>query len=245
MPFTLAHPSIVLPFKSKYFNLTALILGSMAPDFIYFLLFSPSSNLGHTMIGFILFNLPMCFLINYVFFKYMKDMIIWSMPKCISDRYMYITKYENNICNKADLLKFVYSALIGMMTHILWDSFTHETGFFVSKISMLSMNIELLQRNIPIYKILQHGSTIVGFIIIFIYLYNIRDKYKYRYINTLNRKLIRISLLIVFIITMSTSILVFYKLGLYIGIGRLVVTLINSIIISYLIVGVFRARFHI
>ncbi len=37
MPFTLAHPAAVVFLKNKKFNFTALILGSMAPDFIYFL----------------------------------------------------------------------------------------------------------------------------------------------------------------------------------------------------------------
>ncbi len=39
MPFTFAHPAAVLPFmkkQSKYISVTALILGSMAPDFEYF-----------------------------------------------------------------------------------------------------------------------------------------------------------------------------------------------------------------
>ncbi|WP_265588881.1 DUF4184 family protein [Terrisporobacter petrolearius] len=54
--------------RSKYFNFSGLILGSMAPNLIYFVLFSPSSNLGHTFWGFLLFNLPMCFLLNYLFY---------------------------------------------------------------------------------------------------------------------------------------------------------------------------------
>lgn len=39
MPFTFAHPAAVLPFSKKqvnYISVTALILGSMAPDFEYF-----------------------------------------------------------------------------------------------------------------------------------------------------------------------------------------------------------------
>lgn len=56
MPFTLAHPAAVVFFKNKKFNLTALILGSMAPDFIYFLNFRPYGNLGHQILGFFILN---------------------------------------------------------------------------------------------------------------------------------------------------------------------------------------------
>lgn len=44
MPFTFAHPATVLPFAkkhSKHISVTALILGSMAPDFEYFCTLDP------------------------------------------------------------------------------------------------------------------------------------------------------------------------------------------------------------
>ena len=39
MPLTFAHPAAILPFsrKSKYINFSAIVFGSMAPDFEYFL----------------------------------------------------------------------------------------------------------------------------------------------------------------------------------------------------------------
>ncbi len=52
MPFTLAHPAAVLPVKNKWphlFNGTALILGSMAPDFEYFIRFKAQGTIGHSI----------------------------------------------------------------------------------------------------------------------------------------------------------------------------------------------------
>jgi hypothetical protein len=40
MPFTFAHPAIVLPLKhlpKRWYSLTGLIIGSMTPDFEYFI----------------------------------------------------------------------------------------------------------------------------------------------------------------------------------------------------------------
>lgn len=237
MPFTFAHASAVLPIKSKKFDLSALILGSMAPDFIYFILFNPSSNFGHSYAGFILFNLPMCLLINYLFYRYIQETFIYSMPKCISDRYMYMTMYKNKICNAMDFWKFTYSALIGMLTHVFWDSFTHSTGFFVVNVPLLNESINILNMDIPLYKILQHGSTVIGFLIIFIYFYNVRDKSGKSYNIRIDKKRIWLSLISIFVLTMILSIVVFIKLGLFIGIGRIVVTIINSVFISYVITG--------
>lgn len=47
LPLTFAHPAAVLPFsrKSKYIHFSALVLGSMAPDFEYFLRGRPIGRL--------------------------------------------------------------------------------------------------------------------------------------------------------------------------------------------------------
>ncbi|WP_053178170.1 DUF4184 family protein [Peribacillus loiseleuriae] len=60
MPLTFAHPAAILPFlrKSKYINFSAMVLGSMAPDFEYFLSGQPIGEISHTFIGFVAFNLP-------------------------------------------------------------------------------------------------------------------------------------------------------------------------------------------
>lgn len=235
MPFTFSHPAIVLPFKNKYLNFSGLILGSMAPDFIYFVLFSPSSNIGHEFLGFFFFNLPMCFLINYVFYKYIQKVLILSMPNFILNKYMYLTKLKNTLPSKKEKLKFAISCLIGMITHVFWDSFTHISGFFVNNMDFLRGSINVFNMSISIYKIIQHSSTIVGFLVIFIYLYTIKDKNAFY--PKMNKSKLYLSLVLVFIIAMIISIFIFVKIGTFIGIGRLVVTFINSLFISYLITG--------
>ena len=51
MPLTFAHPAAILPFsrKSKYINFSAMVFGSMAPDFEYFLRGQPMGGIGHTV----------------------------------------------------------------------------------------------------------------------------------------------------------------------------------------------------
>ncbi len=49
MSFTFVHPVAVLPFckkNHKYVDNTALIIGSMAPDFEYFIHFKPYQLFG-------------------------------------------------------------------------------------------------------------------------------------------------------------------------------------------------------
>lgn len=87
MPFTFAHPAIVLPLKkkiNKYFGLTALVLGSMSPDFEYFLNLKITSEVGHTLKGFLTYNLPLVFLFALVFHLVMKPVLYLHLPKFIS-----------------------------------------------------------------------------------------------------------------------------------------------------------------
>jgi Domain of unknown function (DUF4184) len=50
------------------------------------------------------------------------------------------------------------SIAIGGISHILWDDFTHSTGWFVLRFPLLQSKIGSL----PLYKLLQYGSGIFG-----------------------------------------------------------------------------------
>jgi len=58
-----------------------------------------------------------------------------------------------------------------MLTHIVWDSFTHQSGLMVEAIPVLKQGIILAGSQIPVYKILQYGSTAVGLSVIAWFLY--------------------------------------------------------------------------
>ncbi len=176
MPFTFAHPSVVLPLKKKWhkhFNLTALVLGSMAPDFEYFVKMRIESKIGHSFMGFIIFNLPLVVVVSLVFHFVIKNTLILHLPKKINS---FIKQEEKHTLPDYYWIKwcfvFIYSALIGMFSHTLWDSFTHEAGYFVLLFPVLKTRIF----NAPIYKLLQHGGTLIGFCILFKFLYEGRSK---------------------------------------------------------------------
>ena len=65
---------------------------------------------------------------------------------------------------------FLYSALFGMFTHVAWDSFTHVGGYMVRNFSFFMYRFSIFGFNIPLYKMLQHGSTLFGLFAIIGYL---------------------------------------------------------------------------
>src|SRR5580658_8892824 len=52
---------------------------------------------------------------------------------------------------------------LGAVTHILWDSFTHESGYVVSHSSVLRLSVfSMIGREFHLYNVLQHASTLLG-----------------------------------------------------------------------------------
>ncbi|RDY24569.1 DUF4184 family protein [Romboutsia maritimum] len=241
MPFTLSHPAAVIFLRNKYLNFMGLILGSMSPDYIYFILFRPSSNIGHTLLGMILLNLPLCFVINFLFDVYIKESLILNLPNNISKQYNYLIKYNNNMKDIKSIIVFIYSAFIGMFTHIFWDSFTHKSGFFVNKISFLNYKIHIMSLNIPVYKFCQHFSTIIGTIIIIIYLYKIRN-INGKLIKSKIKKIIYYFIVFITVVVVLLVSFIYFKIDKSFGIGTFVVTAINGTFIGMVFAGHYYIR---
>ena len=144
-----------------------MVLGSMSPDSEYFLRGKPYGEIGHTFIGFVVFNLPIVVIVYLLSKTCIHRTLFSHLPSILQDTYSQKT-------SSARLLKvfvFLYSALFGMITHVVWDSFTHLKGFMVRNLSILTYTVHTFDFNIPIFKFLQHGGTIVGIIAIIGYMY--------------------------------------------------------------------------
>ena len=56
---------------------------------------------------------------------------------------------------------------VGIATHILWDSFTHYSTWITERWSFLHQIVPLPLHHQPmVYKILQHGSTVLGLVVL-------------------------------------------------------------------------------
>jgi len=61
MPFTLCHPALVVPLHRcvrRWTSLSALVIGSMAPDFVYFLPAGVDGVFSHSVPGLFLYCVP-------------------------------------------------------------------------------------------------------------------------------------------------------------------------------------------
>lgn len=173
MPFTPAHPAIVLPFiKRKYFSATGLIIGSVSPDFEYFFKASVSGVHGHTIAGLFYFDLPIVFLFSIVFHLLIKESLIANLPSFLQRRFQPLKELNFKNYLAANFFIFSISALLGAGSHIFWDGFTHNGKFFVDNLPIYKdVYFPFQGVKYPLWYALQHISTIVGLAIVSIYIF--------------------------------------------------------------------------
>jgi hypothetical protein len=164
MPFTIAHSVAVLPLIKPLGKLAipaALVIGSMSPDFTYFLPFPVSRLESHSLLGIFWFCLPVS-LVSYVLFCSLFAPLIHSVsPDALSSRLS--SFWGAGKFPKILSFSVVASIVVGAITHIIWDSFTHPHGFSVQMLPVLETPVALIGGyTLYGYKILQHGSTLIG-----------------------------------------------------------------------------------
>lgn len=123
MPFTFSHPAIILPLKylpRKWFSLTGLIVGSLTPDFEYFIRMKVQSNYSHTVYGILWFDLPLAILLSFIFHNIIRDDLFKNVPKNIQSRILVYAEFNWNNYFKRNWVVIIVSTLIGITSHLFW-----------------------------------------------------------------------------------------------------------------------------
>ena len=162
MPLTFAHPAAILPgyhWQKRGVPFAALIIGSMSPDFEYFLRLEPIGHFAHTIPGIFVFCLPMGLLAYGLYRTLLSSVLPALMPLMIRSRWPESALTGGWIKQYGAVS---IALVLGALTHIVWDSFTHHSGIAVAYFPVLGAEVQ----GVPTYKILQHGSTLLGLLLI-------------------------------------------------------------------------------
>lgn len=179
MPFTVSHAIVAFPLKRwlPRLPLDALILGATMPDLDYLINFRDDEKHWHSFDGLIV-ALPVCLLLIVFWRRVVYPAILVLFPNLkssVPDRL------------RLPLVYTIVAALLGIITHILWDAITHYDGWFVEKVP------DILLRRTPIkpsYAWLQDLSSIVGLSYILYRTWKTWRKYREEF-DTADRKRLR------------------------------------------------------
>jgi hypothetical protein len=161
VPFTLAHPAAVLPLRGVARLRTApLMIGAMVPDLPDFV---PGGlvryvRLTHAFAHSFTIDLLIGYAALVGVFLLRRPLTALLSPRA------------RGLCLRAlepfqRLTAWVWAGpalLLGIWTHLLWDSFTHPEGWIVLRVAALTATIVVGPYHGPVYHALQYLSSIVG-----------------------------------------------------------------------------------
>ena len=164
MPWTFAHPAAVLPLRRlcpMHLNFAGLVVGSMTPDLGYYIHFSDLAQLAHTFFGSVLVCLPIG--LTLLAALYMLRKPLWFLLPQPHRAVLAPVVAVPPSLRPSSLLATAVSVVLGAWTHIVWDSFTHKSGWVVKHVAFLQEPAFLIGvTEFPTYQLLQLLSTLVG-----------------------------------------------------------------------------------
>ncbi len=169
MPWTFAHPAAVLPLRrmsaSCRLSFAALVIGSLSPDFAYYVGCFDLATFAHTPLGVLLVCVPAGMLVLIVG-RWLQGPIAGLLPQPHRSAVLALA-WEQDIFRFRALSTAVLSLVLGALTHLLWDAFTHEGRFFVQQIPLLRLLLfTALNREFYVFNLLQHASTVGGVLLL-------------------------------------------------------------------------------
>ncbi|MFN2439171.1 MAG: DUF4184 family protein [Chitinophagaceae bacterium] len=168
MPFTFAHPAIILPFaklQKGWVSLTGLIIGSIVPDFEYFIRMDTRGTHGHTFAGVFYLDFPLSLLLCFVFHNLIRNALIKNLSIKMQQRFVKYIPFQWNAFFKKNWNLVVISIFIGIGSHFLLDSFTNSEGYFVNLIPFFKTPFSNEGQAPFFYQILYNVLSITGLII--------------------------------------------------------------------------------
>ena len=164
MPFTVSHAAAFLPFRKLKLVWSAFIIGSMAPDFPYIVTTSHYRNLGHSFPGVVFFTVPAGLLAVWLFHNFVKCPVIGLLPWGMQVR-LRPHAGDFRFGGIGRFAAILGSLLVGIATHLVWDSFTHSFTWPWRHIRWLHQRVHVpLLGDVPGYSLAQHSSTLLGIV---------------------------------------------------------------------------------
>jgi len=131
---------------------------------------------SHTIAGLFGFDVPLGLLLAFVFHGIVRDRLCDNLPMYLKSRFSVFKQFDWIGHFKKNWLVVIISVLIGGVSHIFWDSFTHDHDYFVQTIPALQKSMDFYGIRIPILKVLQHSSTLIGGLVIVYSIYKLPVK---------------------------------------------------------------------
>jgi len=147
------------------------MIGAMSPDFAFILPLGVARGSTHDLAGIFWFCLPVALAIWLLFVHVLEQPTIALLPAAWRER---VPRSDARFSLKP-LLLAALAIIVGAVTHIIWDAFTHGDTPVTDAIPALTAEVfEYHGRSVRVFFILQVLSSIVGLFALWIWALNLR-----------------------------------------------------------------------
>ncbi len=166
MPATLVHPAAILPvhyLAKGRLPLSALVIGSLSPDFEYLLRWGAGNRFAHTLPG-LAFCVPAGLLALWLFHAVVKRPLLELAPEW----------HRRTLAPMAGAFRWLpwarlpliaASVAIGALSHMALDSFTHYGGWAVQAFPAFKQTLfSIGHMKVTVYSLLQYLGTLLGLV---------------------------------------------------------------------------------
>ena len=174
MPFTFAHPAAVLPLRRlKSLRLAALMVGSVTPDLPYYIPAKYSRLMldSHTAMGALWLDVPLGLVTLLIGFLLRRPLTVLMSPR---SRTLCLQSMERFKEQPRQWLWAPLAVYLGTWTHLVWDAFTHDSGWVVRRVAALSAPTTIGPYTGTLCHVLQYVSSVVGLLILTIWYLRLR-----------------------------------------------------------------------
>jgi Domain of unknown function (DUF4184) len=169
MPFTISHAAVVLPFTrllARWRVLSAALIGAMVPDFRVFFPWRLARFETHSGSALLTFCLPVGLLTYWVFQLFIKRPVLEVLPDGPYSRWRPFASRAS----PANWRHWVLAAcgiLVGAVTHLVWDAFTHDGARGVRMFPALDEPIfEFGRRHVAGVRLMQDVGSLIGLAVV-------------------------------------------------------------------------------
>ncbi|QJU52979.1 DUF4184 family protein [Herbiconiux sp. KACC 21604] len=168
MPFTISHAVAALPFVRTPLPAGAVAIGAMTPDLPLFVSAGHGYGVTHGWPGLLLVDLPVALAIFALWRIVARPVLPGVLPRALGERLppgwagspadgARTLWRDRGRSAAATIGGAVLAAVIGILTHIVWDAFTH-TGRLGAALPVLDAPVA----GVPVAAWLQYASSALG-----------------------------------------------------------------------------------
>jgi hypothetical protein len=146
----------------RWLSFPALVIGCVTPDAGYLFGEARGGTLSHGLLGSIVFCLPAGLLMLALFYS-LRTPFVRMLPEPYRRSLLPLCRQP-----AGRPWTIAISLLIGVWTHLLWDSFTHTNGWVVQHVPVLSSQLAFVaDRRVRVCHLLWYGCSFAGVVWLF------------------------------------------------------------------------------